>query len=1167
MLRRASDMIAAESAPASALKGRGDRRVRWPMLAAGLLLGAAGLVAAATIIIRIKNKWGGETTVEVADDSQISIERKQGDGTLPCPASGRGAGGEAASRRPPPLARPSMSAAEAKQVQQQWAQYLGVPVEQTNSVGMDLVLIPPGEFDMGSTPEEIARALEEGKKTTAPVYLDQVPGEGPRHRVKITRPFYLGMYPVTQAEYEKLTGINPSAFTAKQADVSIFKPPLPDEEAKLREYGVVSVQGNDTSRHPVETVNWEDAMEFCRRLSAAAAERAAGRVYRLPTEAEWEYACRAGTTTRWYCGDEEAGLGYVAWFKGNSAGPGHGTMTHPVGQKKPNAWGLYEMHGNVWQWCADWFDADYYKQSPLPDPIGPPGGVFRVLRGSSWHCEPVFCRSAFRQPRPPLHRSHSRGFRVVCEIAATPAGVAAAAPAKPGATAPQPTVTPVPNPQSPIPAPAVAPFDAAKAREHQETWAKHLGVPVEQTNSIGMKLVLIPPGEFDMGSTPEEIAWALEEGKKAKLPEWYFNGVQYEAPRHRVRITKPFYLGMYPVTQGEYAKVMGVNPSCFTAQQMDASAFRPPIYHFSPEESRKKELESRQRAATLMAGRDTTRYPVETVSWDDCVEFCRKLTALPGERAAGRDYRLPTEAEWEYACRAGTTTRWFFGDDVARLFEYAWYDANGSSLTHPVGQKDPNPWRLYDMLGNAAQWCNDLSTGDYYKQSPREDPQGLDAALVVAVWGDRPNHMYRGGSTCQSAYECRPAYRNSLPHGARTSCHGFRVAIGIAAKVPLDAQSTTPAPPASPAQTASPSTTPAPAVAPFDAAKAREHQETWAKHLGVPVEQANSIGMKLVLIPPGQFEMGSTAEEIAWALQEGKKTKQPEFVFNNIQREAPRHQVRITRPFYLGMFPVTQAEYAKVMGLNPSSFTAHQMDPSVLESPGYDLGPSPKGADRNLVLTQRQLFAKLLAGRDTSRHPVETVSWDDCAEFCRKLSALAGERAAGRVYRLPTEAEWEYACRAGTTSRWFSGDDPARLFTCAWYSENSGTMTHPVGQRGPNAWRLYDMHGNVSQWCSDLALPGWSSESAGYYYRQSPRDDPQGPDIAEIAPGIPARMVRGGCFAQDAFACRSASRLTTVQTYHCVDRGFRVAVGIAAKERVSALPASTAPAASPSRSP
>ena len=117
---------------------------------------------------------------------------------------------------------------------------------------------------------------------------------------------------------------------------------LPETEVKSRLDDRKKVAGKDTSRHPVETVNWDEAMEFCRRLSAMPAERAARRVYRLPTEAEWEYACRAGTTTRWYCGDDEAGLVDVAWFNKNA-----GRMTHPVGEKKPNAWGLYDMHGNV----------------------------------------------------------------------------------------------------------------------------------------------------------------------------------------------------------------------------------------------------------------------------------------------------------------------------------------------------------------------------------------------------------------------------------------------------------------------------------------------------------------------------------------------------------------------------------------------------------------------------------------------------------------------------------------------------------------------------------------------------------------------------------------------------------------------------------------------------
>jgi formylglycine-generating enzyme required for sulfatase activity len=149
-------------------------------------------------------------------------------------------------------------------------------------------------------------------------------------------------------------------------------------------------------------------LEFCRKLSAMPAERAARRAYRLPTEAEWEYACRAGTATRWYCGDDETSLADVAW-----CGKDSGKMPHAVGEKKPNAWGLYDMHGNVWQWCADWFTPDYYKQSLPSDPSGPPAGSRRVLRGGNWHDPSSYCRSAFRSFTTPADHSHCTGFRVV----------------------------------------------------------------------------------------------------------------------------------------------------------------------------------------------------------------------------------------------------------------------------------------------------------------------------------------------------------------------------------------------------------------------------------------------------------------------------------------------------------------------------------------------------------------------------------------------------------------------------------------------------------------------------------------------------------------------------------------------------------------------------------
>ena len=214
----------------------------------------------------------------------------------------------------------------------------------------EMVLIPAGEFLMGSDAGDS--------------------DEKPEHRVRITKPFYLGKYEVTQEQWAAVMGNNPSRF-----------------------------QG---PKNPVEQVSWDDCQEFCRRLSAKE-----GKEYRLPTEAEWEYACRAGSTGEYCFGDEGSRLGEYAWYLSNSQ-----RETHAVGQKRPNAWGLYDMHGNVWEWCADHYDQDYYRNSPVDDPQGPSGGAYRVNRGGSWVSTAGFCRSANRGRNSPGIRGNSLGFRL-----------------------------------------------------------------------------------------------------------------------------------------------------------------------------------------------------------------------------------------------------------------------------------------------------------------------------------------------------------------------------------------------------------------------------------------------------------------------------------------------------------------------------------------------------------------------------------------------------------------------------------------------------------------------------------------------------------------------------------------------------------------------------------
>jgi formylglycine-generating enzyme required for sulfatase activity len=256
------------------------------------------------------------------------------------------------------------------------------PKTLTNSIGMKLALIPAGEFLMGSPDSD----------------KDASDSEKPQHRVQITRPFYLGAYEVTQEEYEKVMGRDPSNFSAQGRVKS-------------------QVAGQDTRRYPVELVSWDDAIQFCNKLSEreglkpyyqfGAGAQSGGDGYRLPTEAEWEYACRAGTATRYGFGDDEKSLGEYAWYGDNS-----GDQPHPVGQKRPNAFGLYDMHGNVKEWCWDWSDSHFYTNTTITDPAGPSQARKRVIRSGSWEDHSSLTRSAHRGASPPGSASAWLGFRV-----------------------------------------------------------------------------------------------------------------------------------------------------------------------------------------------------------------------------------------------------------------------------------------------------------------------------------------------------------------------------------------------------------------------------------------------------------------------------------------------------------------------------------------------------------------------------------------------------------------------------------------------------------------------------------------------------------------------------------------------------------------------------------
>jgi formylglycine-generating enzyme required for sulfatase activity len=563
---------------------------------------------------------------------------------------------------PPPLAIAPFDAAAAKKHQQAWADYLGMPVEKEiklpGNVPLVMVLVPPGEF----------MRSEDGQ---------------PQFKVRITKPFYMGKYEVTQAQWQAVMGTNPSKFK--------------DDPANL-----------------VERVSWDDTQPFLTKLNDTRLVNQ-WRFVR-PTEAQWEYACRAGTTTVFPFGNSEIILAEYAWYQASSQ-----NRAHAVGQLKPNAFGLYDMLGNVWEWCDDWHMGGYYAQAPQDDPSGPTIGSARVLRGGYYQTEAGGCRPAARTLRAPSFRQNDLGFR----LAMTPSdeflsrldGNQSTSVATKGTPA---TSAPVANAASsdiasavqglgkgPPPPLAIAPFDAAMAKKHQQAWADYLGMPVELEiklpGNVPLIMVLIPPGEF----------MRSEDGQ----------------PQFKVQITKPFYLGKYEVTQAQWQAVMGSNPSML---------------------------------------KDDSSNPVEQVSWDDTDPFLTKLNdaRLVNQWRFGR----PTEAQWEYACRAGTTTLFPFGDSEVILPKHAWYLASSRGKPHLVGQHEPNAFELRDMLGNVWEWCDDWYMEAYYAQAPKYDPTGPTEGSDRGI---------RGGSYADTAGNCRPAYRSRLAPSFRGNNVGIRLALSF----------------------------------------------------------------------------------------------------------------------------------------------------------------------------------------------------------------------------------------------------------------------------------------------------------------------------------------------------------------------------------------------------
>ena len=537
---------------------------------------------------------------------------------------------------------------------------------------MDFVWIEPGTFAMGAT-------VEEGGFSS----------EGPRHVVEIGHGFYMGRYEVTQEQWESVQGTRP---WASEGGV---------------DYGPA---------YPATFVNWIDVQTFIHNLNQELGKT----VYRLPSEAEWEYAARAGTTTPWVAGNED--LSDFAWFGASNESP------QPVGTKLANAWGLFDMHGNVWEWVLDWYGADYYSVSPSFDPGGPDAGTKRVMRGGDFRIAADGVRSARRfNAAPSAPRENIYGFRVVLDQ-----------------TIPQPQVIPQALAvnsrisQSKFELRNLGSGELEWTVTEQASWLTlsaggsntetgsmsgrgdveftvhtsgvglsegewreqiHIGtnggnlsvvvdmrvreaIEVPLPGGATMTFVWIDPGLFQMGSPVEEAGRYSDEG-----------------PMREVEISEGFYLGRYETTQEQWTSVMKTSP--WLGQELVQEA---------PDK------------------------PATYISWEDVQQFVTKLNDFEGDTA----YRLPTEAEWEYAARAGNQERWSFGADDANLDVYAWHQTNAFNLVKyapSVGGRLPSAWELYDMHGNVWEWVQDYYHASYYEVGESVDPQGPEEGEFRVIRG------------------------------------------------------------------------------------------------------------------------------------------------------------------------------------------------------------------------------------------------------------------------------------------------------------------------------------------------------------------------------------------------------------------------------------------------
>jgi formylglycine-generating enzyme required for sulfatase activity len=543
-----------------------------------------------------------------------------------------------------------------------------------------------------------------------------------------------------------------------------------------------------------------------------------------------------------------------------------------------------------------------------------------------------------------------------------------------------------------------------------------------EVGDVPLELVCIPAGGFRMGSA---------------------SGPRDARPVHEVRIGYDFHLGRTEVTVRQFRAFVAATGYRTDAERAGWANTCPlPGVH-----GHQRGLDWRRPGFVLQEDQ-----PVVTVSRNDALAFCRWLS----ERT-GRSVRLPTEAEWEYAARAGCRE-----DTTDRLGEASWSKENAADAAHPVGTKAANAWGLHDMQGNAWEWCLDVWNPDYREASMDGCARMHDPAVPQAAW----RYVLRGGSWAGPAPQLSFSYRERRIQSFCRPDIGFRIVV--------------------PATETGEKMPAAVAAGGADVRRPVHGACTRDGETGRAVLTVHGTRFEFVRIPAGPFLMGCTGEI-----------------------EKPAHPVRIGYDFEMGPTEVTVGQFRAFIRATGYLTDGEKEGYGWLRR-GEEDWQSEDGVDWYHATSDQ-----------SDDHPAVFISWYDAMAFCHWLSIESGQEI-----RLPSEAEWEHACRAGTTGL-YAGE----LSAMGWYQYNSCNRAHAVAQKQPNAWGLYDMHGNVWEWCLDFFATS---------YEGAPTDGRPRWDAA----GAVDVISRGGSFVNPPGWLASGCRMGTPPSASHYNNGFRLVRGV-----------------------